>query len=163
MHKDTLPGATDNRSATLRRAERFIGSRGIKPAEKQQPRGRNVTPKSEKYAVAGLEDIARLALDIQGITPLSMMFRGFGVASQGFAINSAVAQHLQDAAMSQAQSMLRFGHEIAGIWIEAEPIGPIGVASKLNRTQDALLHHIKTTADDGLDRFQILNEVVRGQ
>lgn len=163
MNQGTLLEMPDTRSAVSKVSSRRVVKPGTKRGASQKTRGHSMTSKPKDYATAGLEDITRLALDIQGITPLSMMFRGFGVASHSFAINSLVAQHLQDAALTQAQSMMQFGHVVAGIWIEPEPVGPISVASKVNRTQDALLHHIQATADDSLDRFQVFNEIVTGQ
>lgn len=163
MHESTRLETIDARSTVAKVSNRHVVNPGTKTGASQKTKGRSMTSKPKNYATAGLEDITRLALDIQGITPLSMMFRGFGVASHSFAINSLVAQHLQDAALTQAQSMMQFGHIVAGIWIEPEPVGPISVAAKVNRTQDALLHHIQATADHSLERFQVFNEIVTGQ
>ena len=160
MKRDTTLSKTKNVMAHAEVSSCVNGPEGIIRAANQTVEDLVITQEAQEYAVSGLEDVTSLALEIQGITPLSMMFRGFDLASRSFAINSIVAEQLQDAAMSQAQSMLRFTHVIASIWIEPEPIGPISVASKVNRTRDALLQHIQATADDSLERLLVFNEVV---
>ncbi|MEM8774122.1 MAG: hypothetical protein AAGF53_03760 [Pseudomonadota bacterium] len=107
-------------------------------------------------------DLARLALEIQGITPLSMMFRGFGVAAQSFAISNDVARQLQEAAYAEARSMLQLSHKTAGIWIEPNPVGPISAVTKVQQTQAALLRHVKTVAEENLARFQTINKAMAG-
>ena len=68
------------------------------------------TPEPSGSDAVASPDLERLALELAGRTPLSLILRGYSAAGQVFAINHVVAQHLHAAALAEARAVLSFGH-----------------------------------------------------